>query len=94
MCGRVNVHDNEGIKQLLETMNMPMNMPLQPSGNSRFNIAPTQTLDVVKCNQGPKLESMSWGVSMTLKGKQGQPITNVYLMRATIKCGRHICGVT
>lgn len=70
MCGRVNVHDNEGVRQLLEAMSMP----LLPSNNPRFNVAPTQTLEVVTFNKEPALESMNWGVSMTLKGKQGQSI--------------------
>lgn len=70
MCGRVNVHDNEGVKQLLEAVNMP----LQPSDDPRFNIAPTQSLEVVKFNQDLTLESMSWGVSLTVKGKQGQSV--------------------
>lgn len=70
MCGRVNVHDNEGVRLLLESMNMKT----WPSRDSRFNIAPTQSLDVVKFDQAPVLDTMSWGVSMTLKGKKGQPI--------------------
>lgn len=71
MCGRVNVSDNEGVRLLLESMGMDT----WPSRDPRFNIAPTQSLDVVKQgNDGPSLDTMSWGVSMTLKGKKGQPI--------------------
>lgn len=71
MCGRVNVHDNEGVRLLLESMGMDT----WPSRDPRFNIAPTQLLDVVKQGEdGPTLDSMSWGVSMTLKGKKGQPV--------------------
>ena len=32
------------------------------------------SLDVVRYEDGPTLDSMSWGVSMTIKGKIGQPI--------------------
>lgn len=72
MCGRVNVSDNEGVRLLLESMGMDT----WPASDPRFNIAPTQSLDVVKQDDdGPALTSMSWGVSMTLKGKKGQPIT-------------------
>ena len=72
MCGRVNVSDNEGVRLLLESMGMDT----WPTRDPRFNIAPTQSLDVVKHgDDGPVLDSMSWGVSMTLKGKKGQPIT-------------------
>lgn len=70
MCGRVNVHDNEGLRLLLESMGMDT----WPARDPRYNIAPTQSLDVVVNNGTPQLESMSWGVSMTLKGKKGQPI--------------------
>ncbi len=71
MCGRLNVHDNEGIRLLLESMGMQT----WPTRDPRFNVAPTQSLDVVRFDESPVLETMSWGVSMTLKGKKGQPIT-------------------
>ncbi len=71
MCGRVNVHDNEGVKQLLEAMNMQA----KPNRAPRFNIAPTQPLDVVRYRQGLTWESMSWGVSVSARGKRGQVIT-------------------
>jgi len=70
MCGRVNVHDNEGVRLLLESFGMPT----WPARDPRFNIAPTQSLDVVKYDDGPTLDTMSWGVSMKIKGKKGQPI--------------------
>jgi len=65
MCGRVNVSDNEGVRLLLESMGMDTWQPRDP----RYNIAPTQTLDVVRSDL--TLEAMSWGVSLTLPGKNG-----------------------
>lgn len=67
MCGRINVSDNEGIRLLLEIMGMDT----WPTREPRFNVAPTQTLDVVKFDEKPVLTSMSWGVSMSLPGKTG-----------------------
>lgn len=67
MCGRVNVADNEGVRALLESMGMDT----WPSRDPRFNIAPTQTLDVVQMQEQPVLQPMSWGVSMVLPGKKG-----------------------
>ena len=70
MCGRVNVSDNEGVRLLLESFGMTT----WPSRDPRFNVAPTQMLDVVKLDGDPVLVPMSWGISMTLKGAKGQPI--------------------
>ena len=67
MCGRVNVSDNEGVRLLLESMGMQT----WPTRDPRYNIAPTQTLDVVTLETDLTLVSMSWGVSMTLPGKKG-----------------------
>lgn len=67
MCGRVNVSDNEGVRLLLESMGMDT----WPARDPRYNIAPTQTLDVVKLDGDLTLEAMSWGVSMMLPGKNG-----------------------
>ena len=67
MCGRVNVSDNEGVRVLLESLGMST----WPSREPRFNIAPTQTLDVVKLESELTLQPMSWGISMTLPGKKG-----------------------
>ncbi len=67
MCGRINVSDNEGIRLLLEIMGMDT----WPTREPRFNVAPTQTLDVVMFDEKPVLASMSWGVSMNLPGKTG-----------------------
>lgn len=67
MCGRINVSDNEGVRQLLESMGMDT----WPTREPRFNVAPTQTLDVVILQDEPVLTPMSWGVSITLPGKTG-----------------------
>ena len=67
MCGRINVSDNEGIRLLLESMGMDT----WPTREPRFNVAPTQTLDVVILQDEPVLTPMSWGVSITLPGKTG-----------------------
>lgn len=67
MCGRVNVSDNDGVRLLLESLGMNT----WPSRDPRFNIAPTQTLDVVMQDGKLSLEPMSWGVSMLLPGKKG-----------------------
>ena len=67
MCGRVNVSDNEGVRLLLESMGMETWTARDP----RYNIAPTQTFDVVKLDGELALEAMSWGVSMTIPGKSG-----------------------
>jgi len=67
MCGRINVSDNEGIRLLLEVMGMDT----WPTREPRFNVAPTQTLDVIKFDGKPTLVPMSWGVSMSLPGTSG-----------------------
>lgn len=67
MCGRVNVSDNEGVRLLLESMGMQT----WPTRDPRYNIAPTQTLDVVTLETDLTVVPMSWGVSMTLPGKKG-----------------------
>ena len=67
MCGRVNVSDNEGVRVLLESLGMTT----WPTREPRSNIAPTQTLDVVKLESELSLQPMSWGISMTLPGKKG-----------------------
>jgi len=72
MCGRMNISDHEGIRSLLESLGMET----WPSQEPRYNVAPTQALDVVAIQDGqPGLETMSWGVSMKTKGAKGQPIT-------------------
>ncbi len=71
MCGRMNISDHEGVQSLLEILGITTT----PGTRPRFNVAPTQTLDVVMMDDEPVLTTMSWGVSMTTKGKKGQPIT-------------------
>lgn len=72
MCGRMNISDHEGIRSLLESLGMET-WPVQ---KPRYNIAPTQALDVVTLDGDlPTLANMSWGISMKTKGAKGQPIT-------------------
>lgn len=71
MCGRMNLSDHEGVQWLLQRLGLDA-VPSQPP---RFNVAPTQTLDVVSLADEPALTQMSWGVSMQTKGKKGQAIT-------------------
>ena len=84
MCGRVNVSDHEGVRALLAMMGMNVNWQTDAP---RYNIAPTQTLNVIKLDNAASasqyisdlpsqfsLEAMNWGVSMNVKGKQGQNV--------------------
>ena len=72
MCGRVNVSDNEGVRLLLESLGMST----WPSRDPRYNIAPTQKLDVVCLQDGkPELVTMRWGLSLTVSGKNGKSTT-------------------
>ena len=72
MCGRMNISDHEGIRSLLEGLGMET----WPSRQPRFNVAPTQALDVVTLEDDqPELATMNWGISMNAKGAKGQPIT-------------------
>jgi putative SOS response-associated peptidase YedK len=68
----MNISDHEGIRSLLESLGMET-WPVQ---KPRYNIAPTQALDVVTLDGDlPTLANMSWGISMKTKGAKGQPIT-------------------
>lgn len=78
MCGRINVSDNEGIRVLLESMGMDT----WPTREPRFNVAPTQTLDVVLLQERLVLVPMSWGISMSLPGKTGMIIKRLQNSRA------------
>jgi len=50
-------------------------MSYAPTQKPRYNIAPTQSLDVVVIDRDePTIKTMSWGVSMKTKGKKGQPL--------------------
>ena len=68
----MNISDHEGVQWLLGVLGLSMS----PVQDPRYNVAPTQTLDVVTVIDGePVLTPMNWGVSMKTKGKKGQPIT-------------------
>lgn len=59
MCGRINVSDNEGVRILLAMLGMEV----WPSRDPRFNVAPSQTLDVVTWqDDNPTHEPMKWGL--------------------------------
>lgn len=59
MCGRINVSDNEGVRLLLEMLGMDT----WPQRDPRYNIAPTQSLDVVQWHDAtPILKAMHWGI--------------------------------
>lgn len=76
MCGRMNITDHAGVRQLLETLGLSLSPKDWPGQSPRYNTAPTQTVDVVVHKSGlPVLVPMSWGVSMQTKGKKGQPLT-------------------
>ncbi|MEE9320709.1 MAG: SOS response-associated peptidase [Granulosicoccus sp.] len=68
MCGRVNVSDNEGIRVLLAMLGMDV----WPSRDPRFNIAPTQTLDVI--SRLPKLTPMRWGIVPAWANNHGKTV--------------------
>jgi len=46
-----------------------LGMDTWPTQDPRFNIAPTQTLDVVRLDDDLELVPMHWGVSLTMPGK-------------------------
>ena len=74
MCGRINVSDNEGVRFLLSMLGMET----WPSREPRFNIAPTQTLDVVQWHDKPILSSMRWGLlpAWAKPGQFSAPLIN------------------
>ena len=67
MCGRINVSDNEGVRLLLAMLGMEV----WPSREPRFNVAPTQSLDVVQWQNELILTPMRWGLTPTW-AKPGQ----------------------
>lgn len=75
MCGRVNVTDNEGVRLLMELVGMPS----WPTIQARYNIAPTQALDVLA---GSELQLqhnvMNWGIvpSWAKPGQFNRPLIN------------------
>ncbi len=75
MCGRINVSDNEGVRLLLAMLGMEV----WPSRDPRYNIAPTQTLDVVLWDhETPSLQPMKWGLmpKWAKPGKFSAPLIN------------------
>lgn len=75
MCGRINVSDNEGVRLLLAMLGMEV----WPSRDPRFNIAPSQTLDVVTWQDDkPVHEAMKWGLlpRWAKPGKFSAPLIN------------------
>lgn len=75
MCGRINVSDNEGVRLLLAMLGMEV----WPSRDPRFNVAPSQTLDVVTWEDDtPTHQSMKWGMvpSWAKPGKFSSPLIN------------------
>lgn len=72
MCGRVNVSDNEGVRLLLESLGMDT----WPARDPRYNIAPTQQLDVICLQKDQALPvAMRWGLSLKVPGKSGNVVT-------------------
>jgi len=75
MCGRINVSDNEAVRLLLAMLGMEV----WPSRDPRFNVAPSQTLDVVGwLNEAPAHQIMKWGLlpAWAKPGKFSAPLIN------------------
>jgi len=79
MCGRMNITDNEGILLLMDMIGMPS----WPSIEARYNVAPTQTLDVVIDRGSPgsallQHQPMHWGLipGWAKKGQFKRPLIN------------------
>lgn len=59
MCGRMNVHDHQGVQQLLDRIGLS----LQPERfTARHNIAPGAELITVFDSDGLRLAQMEWGI--------------------------------
>lgn len=59
MCGRMNVHDHQGVQELLELLSLT----LAPDRfTARHNIAPGALLHGVFDADGPQLAEMEWGI--------------------------------
>lgn len=80
MCGRINVSDNEGIRVLLAMLGMDV----WPSRDPRFNIAPTQTLDVI--SHLPELSPMRWGITPAWAKKHGKTVAPLINARCETIC--------
>jgi len=75
MCGRINVSDNEGVRLLLAMLGMEV----WPSREPRFNVAPSQSLDVVRWqDDAAELTTMKWGLmpAWAKPGKFSAPLIN------------------
>jgi len=70
MCGRLCIVDNPDFRELFRSLGIDAFDP--PA--ARYNVAPTQRLDVVRQAGAPLVESMAWGFSLTVRGKAG-PVT-------------------
>ena len=59
MCGRMNIHDHQGIQQLLDSFGLS----LSPERfSARHNVAPGAELYTVFGADGPQLAEMEWGI--------------------------------
>lgn len=69
MCGRINVHEHEGVRALLAELGLSLTTDFTP----RYNIAPTQDILTVALNdrQTPEIMTMRWGI-MPVWAKPGQ----------------------
>ncbi len=74
MCGRINVSDNEGVRLLLAMLGMEV----WPKRDPRFNVAPTQSLDVVVWDDHVRQQSMQWGLvpPWAKPGQFSKPLIN------------------
>lgn len=75
MCGRINVSDNEGVRLLLAMLGMEV----WPGRDPRFNVAPSQSLDVLAWRDDEaKPEVMKWGLlpAWAKPGKFSSPLIN------------------
>lgn len=68
MCGRLNIHDSAVIRQLMDSMGLP----LFPERAARYNITPTSMLDVLTRER--RMSEMQWSIEF---GKFRHPNTKV-----------------
>lgn len=69
MCGRINVHEHESVRALLDELGLSLDQPFSP----RYNIAPTEPILTVALDdqESPALFTMRWGI-MPVWAKPGQ----------------------
>jgi len=75
MCGRMNIHDHQGIQQLLGSFGLS----LSPERfTARHNVAPGAELFTVFGADGPQLAEMEWGIvpPWAKPGKFSGPLIN------------------